>query len=378
MKNLIFYKTTADFDNTGEVLIYKSLLQFLRKYGDVIINDGDSIQPQFLERIGIKEQERLSNRTNSSFIAHMLCTALRNMFSPRQIYFVTGVGEHSVRTGKAALKNFFAIGFIGLMRCCGVKAIRIGMSMRFSDNFLAKQSERMLSHLFNHYYVRDSISLNNCHEAGVKKCQLAPDLSWGYAINVPTTGTNEDKNVIIFSFRNYCEPGTTGETYKKLLTGRILALITFLSEKKIYKIWLTHQCNEDYTYAKEIYDLLPTRDRVELKQELVTLDNGEEYYGKAVITLSNRLHVMLLAYKFGSPTVCLTDVEKHRKITGIFLDNNLGNVLMDINEPTDKLCGMLDKLITDKDCLESNIKNAEARNLEKLDSIFGKMFIRKQ
>ena len=23
MKNLIFYKTTADFDNTGEVLIYK-------------------------------------------------------------------------------------------------------------------------------------------------------------------------------------------------------------------------------------------------------------------------------------------------------------------------------------------------------------------
>lgn len=36
MKNLIFYKTTADFDNTGEVLIYKSLLQFLRKYGDVI------------------------------------------------------------------------------------------------------------------------------------------------------------------------------------------------------------------------------------------------------------------------------------------------------------------------------------------------------
>ncbi len=378
MKNLIFYKTTADFDNTGEVLIYKSLLQFLRKYGDVIINDGDSIQPQFLERIGIKEQERLSNRTNSSFIAHMLCTALRNMFSPRQIYFVTGVGEHSVRTGKAALKNFFAIGFIGLMRCCGVKAIRIGMSMRFSDNFLAKQSERMLSHLFNHYYVRDSISLNNCHEAGVKKCQLAPDLSWGYAINVPTTGTNEDKNVIIFSFRNYCEPGTTGETYKKLLTGRIFALITFLSEKKIYKIWLTHQCNEDYTYAKEIYDLLPTRDRVELKQELVTLDNGEEIYGKAVITLSNRLHVMLLAYKFGSPTVCLTDVEKHRKITGIFLDNNLGNVLMDINEPTDKLCGMLDKLITDKDCLESNIKNAEARNLEKLDSIFGKMFIRKQ
>lgn len=345
MKNLIFYKTTADFDNTGEVLIYKSLLQFLRKYGDVIVNDGDSIQPKFLERIEIAEQERLSNWTNNSFIVHMLCTALRNIFSSRQIYFVTGVGEHSVRTGKAVLKNFFAIGFIGLMRCCGVKAIRIGMSMRFSNNFLAKRSERMLSHLFNHYYVRDSISLNNCREAGVKKCQLAPDLSWGYAINAPATKTKEDKDVIIFSFRNYCESGVNREAYKKLLTERIVALITYLTEKGIYKIWLTHQCNEDYTYAKEIYDLLPARNRVELKQELVTLENGEDYYGKAILTLSNRLHVMLLAYKFGSPTVCLTDVERHRKITGIFRDNNLGDVLMDINEPPHSIQEKVEKLM---------------------------------
>ena len=68
MKNLIFYKTTADFDNTGEVLIYKSLLEFLRQHGDVIINDGKSIQPKFLLRIGINDNEKLSNNTTLSFI----------------------------------------------------------------------------------------------------------------------------------------------------------------------------------------------------------------------------------------------------------------------------------------------------------------------
>ena len=40
MKPLIFYKTTANFNNTGEVLIYKSLLEKLRIYGRVIIDDS--------------------------------------------------------------------------------------------------------------------------------------------------------------------------------------------------------------------------------------------------------------------------------------------------------------------------------------------------
>lgn len=377
MKKLIFYKTTADFDNTGEVLIYKSLLQFLRKYGDVIVNDGNSIQPLFLERIGIADKERLSNRTTRSFIVYMLYTALCNLFSSCQVYFVTGVGEHSIRTSKAALKNLFAIGFIGMMRCCGVKAIRIGMSMRFGNSSLAKLSERMLSHLFNHYYVRDSISLDNCRKAGIRKCQLAPDLSWGYAISTPIIETNKAKDVIIISFRNYCESGVNREAYKKLLTERLIALITFLAEKGIYRIWLTHQCNEDYTYAKEIYALLPIRSQVELKKELVTLNNGEDYYGKALMTLSNRLHVMLLAYKYGSPTVCLTDVERHRKITGIFRDNNLGNVLIDINEPPQSIQEKVEKLMADRDSIEINIQDAETQNFKVLDGMFKKIFINK-
>lgn len=184
MKNLIFYKTTADFDNTGEVLIYKSLLQFLRQYGDVIINDGAAIQPLFLCRIGVTEKERISNATRLPFIVFMVLSGVRNVFSRRRVCFVTGVGEHSVKGAKGAVKNVVAFCFTSLLRLCGVRVVRIGMSIRFGGK--AEQiSERLLSSAFNHYYVRDSISLNYCREAGIGKCRLAPDLSWGYKITPP-------------------------------------------------------------------------------------------------------------------------------------------------------------------------------------------------
>ena len=105
MKNLIYYKTTADFDNTGEVLIYKSLLEFLRQHGDVIINDGKSIQQKFLSRIGVRENEKLSHHTTLSFIPYMLCSSLIGLMKGQRFYFVTGVGEHSVCGLKSIIKN---------------------------------------------------------------------------------------------------------------------------------------------------------------------------------------------------------------------------------------------------------------------------------
>ena len=54
------------------------------------------------------------------------------------------------------------------LNAIGVKVVRIGMSIRFGGKF-ERLSERLLSSAFNHYYVRDSISLNYCREAEICK-----------------------------------------------------------------------------------------------------------------------------------------------------------------------------------------------------------------
>lgn len=165
MKNIIFFKTTADFNNTGEVLIYKSLLNFIRKYGSVIVNDGMDIQPKFLRRIGIRDEERLSSHTKRGFIFFMLQVAMKAVCTCRNVYFVTGVGEHSIDGIKSIVKNIVSFVFLFVMRLLGAKIVRIGMSMRFGGKAEAL-SECLLSVAVNHYYVRDSISFNNCLQGG--------------------------------------------------------------------------------------------------------------------------------------------------------------------------------------------------------------------
>ncbi len=372
MKNLIFYKTTADFDNTGEVLIYKSLLLFLRKYGDVVVNDDSSIQPLFLQRIGVADKERISRISRLPFIVSMVVAGVKNLFSGKRVYFVTGVGEHSVKGKKGVVKNVVAFAFTALLRLCGVRVVRIGMSIRFGGKF-ERLSERLLSSAFNHYYVRDSISLNYCMEAGIGKCRLAPDLSWGYTItHLNVKNCTTERETLIFSFRDFCESDMDNAAYKEQLTTRLTAIVPMLARK--YQILFTHQCNEDFAYMKHLYNLLPKKDNITLVDELVTLDNGNNYYGKAAMTFSNRLHVMLLAYKFGSPTVCITDVKGHRKIAGIFHDNSLDNVLVDINQQDGQIFAVIDSLLDNKELLESRIRERESNNYKELSGIFDKIF----
>lgn len=372
MKNLIYYKTTADFDNTGEVLIYKSLLQFLRRYGEVVVNDDSSIQPLFLQRIGVTDKERISRVSRLPFVVSMVVAGVKNLFSCKCVYFVTGVGEHSVKGKKGVVKNVVAFVFTSLLRLCGVRVIRIGMSIRFGGK-LEQLSERLLSSAFNRYYVRDSISLAYCREAGIGKCRLAPDLSWGYKITPPNVkNCIKERKALVFSFRDFCESDMDNAAYKEELTARLMAIVPVLARK--YHILFTYQCNEDFAYMKYLYGLLPVKDNITLVDELVTLDNGNDYYGRAAMTFSNRLHVMLLAYKFGSPTVCITDVKGHRKIVGIFKDNSLDNVLVDIHQPDGQMLAVIDSLLAEKELLESRICERERNNYKELSGIFEKIF----
>lgn len=371
MKKVIFYKTTADFDNTGEVLIYKSLLNFLRPYGEVIVNDGQSIQPKFLSRIGVTDEERLSHHTTLSFIPYMFLTALMGLFKKHEVYFVTGVGEHDISGLKAIIKNLAAFTFLFCLRLTGVKVVRIGMSMRLGG-VIECLSERMLSWMFNHYYVRDSISFSNCNKAGVTKCKMAPDLSWGYQSHFRDKGSM--RKDVYMSFRYYCETKENSDSYREQLVKAVKLLVPHIADTIDGNVVFCYQCDEDYIFMSEIYEQLSYVKNLKLCNELITFDNAAKFYSKAIYILSNRLHVLLLGYKYGAPTICLSDIEKHRKIHGIFSDNGLQEVLLDIHTPSDKLIAHLSHLSRQISVLENNIRSAEKKNKQVLEDIFQGIF----
>lgn len=368
VKNIIFYKTTADFDNTGEVLIYKTLLEYIRLYGNVILDDSPRTQPLFLKRIGMHDDERLSKHTRFSFIAYMIIMSISNFFSrENHVYFVTGVGEHKVSGWKDVIKNLCAFFLFGGLSLLGVKSLRIGMSISFSGP-KEEWSERMVSRVITRYYVRDRISQHNCIVAGVKKCRFAPDLSWAYRVDFSDSQT---RDTIILSLRSTIG-SKQDSSYKEELKSAFVYLTEFLhTSYPEYRLILTHQVNKDLPFITELYELAKGKDiPIELCNELITLDNASKFYGKASIVFSNRLHVLLLAYKFGALSAAFTDTERHIKIRGIFNDNGMSDCLIPISLDRDSLQKRVNKLLEDREVYLSKLRQAEKDNRQELSEIF--------
>lgn len=370
MKNILFfYKTTADFNNTGEVLIYKVLLDNLREYGNVIVDDSPRIQPLFLNRIGIHNDEKLSRYSTLSFVKYIFLTGAKNIFKRKPIYFVTGVGDHVVKGNKDVVKNMMSLIFILVLRICGIKMLRIGMSMAFAGS-KEKFSERLLSSVISNYYVRDRISLKQCIDAGVK-AKLAPDLSWGYkveGINVSNSG----KKQMIFSFRDYIRKNEN-DGYKKRLYTTIGNVVRHISKDPYVEVLFTYQCDYDHGVMEEIKHYCKL-DNVTVIEELITLQNANQYYGESSVIITNRLHVLLLGYKYGALTIGLTDVRKHSKIAGIFKDEGIENHLIDINQEDHIIIEYVDNLLNNCDLEWKKIHKAEIKNYTALKEVFASIF----
>lgn len=368
-RSLIFYKTTAAFDNTGEVLIYKSLLEQLRPYGQIVIDDHNEKSAIFLEKIGVKQDELLSTYSPCPFILAMLLSALTQVVSTRKVAFVTGLGEHRYTTVKSSVKNFSAACLLALLKLLGVKVVRIGMSMHIAG-LLPKFSERILSMFVDHYYVRDSLSQRMCRDAGVKCAKIAPDLSWAYAVDCQKID-DESSEVTncIFSFRSSLYKGDISKIEN--LKEAIVILAHTLIRQYGCSIQITYQVGTDANFAHELYQTLSRQhDNVFLVEELITLENAGSFYGHAQLVFSNRLHTLLLSYKYGAVPIGFIDKSNQKKIVGIFEDVGLEDLLIDFEYVKRASFGFPHV----RDAI-NKIRDVEKKNRTELQNILNNIFM---
>ncbi|GGF25844.1 polysaccharide pyruvyl transferase family protein [Echinicola rosea] len=324
-----YFQGNTQFENTGDVLINKSLIELFRTYGAVVIND-EKLPAFYKDALVLASQEK-STVGKGSFYRQLFDKAWKSLFKKdQQVIMVAGPPGHIFgNSTKKIKKNLAYSAFLIVLRLLRVKVVRMGFSMGPIGKKQAV-SERIRAWFTHHYWVRDSISLDLAHAIGISKARFFPDLAWTYHAN----GVNLSqarKEEIIFSFRDAIYKDDDGQRYKNALVDRLVYIIDHVKER--YKLKITYQVLGDYGFCKELYEILSEKGyEVSFEEEQITLESAGKAYQNGVAIITNRLHGALLAAKYEVLPLVLSDIDKHLKIKGIYQDAGLQELLLEASE----------------------------------------------
>lgn len=368
--NYIFYQTKTKFSNTGDALINNSLLSVLRSYGKIKANCGNDIPEEFIKQLGISENEKLNGYSEFNFIFSVLKYAFKAKFHGDKVYIFSGLGHTYGGSLKKVLRNLIAGFLFPLYSVFGVKIVRIGITLGPISRLLAF-TELFRSICIYKYLVRDTASLVLCHKIGIKKAELCPDMSWLYKIHSDRI-LNNTNNVIVNLRNSTFEEHIDNNYIENLLTkcDNVLSKIKESFSNNL-NIIVTYQVLDDKEFSLLVYKRLSKKFNVEFVPKQMDLNDVGQYYGKARYTISNRMHSLLLCYKFGSLPIALIDVKEHIKVSSAFRDCGLSDLLIDVNTPSDNT----NKIINETNLLYNKLIKQEQINQNHIIDILNNIML---
>lgn len=324
---IIYYQIKTQWDNAGDVLINKALISSLRQYGNIRCNCNTSVPQTFIDELGILDREKVYYKNNATYILSILKQSLKK---ENKDYMVSGLGHQWGGDIKRYFKAFCSSIVYVLFRIFNVTVIRIGLSIGPITK-MYEIMEKIRARNVNFFYVRDTLSLDLCRRIGCKNVNLCPDMSWLYLSG--NVKSMNQTNTVAVSLRESI-PGEKDEEYidrqvKKC--DEILYEINKVMKGKM-KVIFFYQVGIDAAFCRIVYNYFKHKYNSEIVDGLLTLSQAEEIYSQSAYIISNRMHSLLLGYKFGSLPVALIDQEKHLKISQTLLDNGLEKIIIDINK----------------------------------------------
>lgn len=329
MKKTIFYQGKTQYSNTGDALINKSLVDHFRRHANVVLNDG-GMPASYLQELNMQPTE-LSGKGGAAFIIFLIKTAFTNLFAKRQeLFFLATPPGHQFGGGlKSFVKHFALVLFYMVLYVLNVKIIKIGFSIGPIDKGAALM-ERWKSLFIPFYYVRDPLSLALVKKIGIKKAKFFPDLAWTYVVKEQV----DDRDAVFLSFRSQVVTGMDGKSYAEDLVHKIKKLV--VEGLDDLRIVIGYQVKEDREFCQLLYNEIKSAREVEFHDEQITLSTAN-IFSSYKFMLTNRLHVALLGYQYGALPLILSDIDKHKKIKGIFEDADASSLLLDVNHVIDVL-----------------------------------------
>ena len=350
-------------------MINKALLDTLRNFGQLKCNCSKEIPDYFIKELGIQDSERIDSESELGFVLGILKDAKNSKKNNSKVFIVSGLGHNSGGSPKKCIRNIIASLIFIVYRAFGVKTIRIGTSIGPITKLLAV-TENFRGKFIDYYYVRDTKSLKLCHDIGIKNAKLCPDMSWLYDLN----GKREllKNNNICVNLKSTVVSSSDGEDkyYQQKMVetcGKIL--------EKLYSegstVYFCYQVLEDKDYCSYVYSQFKDKYNCQLIEEQMRLDNAEDIYAKCAYNISNRMHSLLLGYKYGSLPIALIDQEKHTKIQQTMVDSNIEELSIDVYNSKPE---QIDNIIANKERLAEMVFKAEKDRQEEIIDVLKNIF----
>jgi len=277
----IFYSVSAQHDNLGDIEIRRAMLAWLRHTGRPLMIFGGHMPESYQLAMGLDPSEVITSA--SLFEWKLLLAALRGRAA-----VIHAPGPQVFGPRRLALRSAVNVLNAGLVRARGGTCIAVGRSLRGVPS-IGKMLDRRLVRLFDIYSVRDDVS---AAQIGVA-LPRHPDMAFGHRDTAPTS---TPRPVVTVSLR-YDRP-VSAESLRPFITAcRIRDLdVVFVSQ--------VHRDDEQHaSLARDLdvrADLWGQRTHAQQEEAL------RRSYRMSLLSVSNRLHGLIMAAQCGSIPVTLS------------------------------------------------------------------------
>ncbi|MFC4700664.1 polysaccharide pyruvyl transferase family protein [Glaciecola siphonariae] len=316
-----FVRIITSFNNEGDLLINRALLQFVSSYGKVII-DRRSSPDEFLEEL-TKDIE------NCELSDTFYKTLIKNTLSRHKTFLLTIPGHFFGEGIKKAFSIFVSACFFYLLKIGGVKILKFGGCLGPFD-WPVKVAERFRASAFTFYGIRDSISIANLNKSS--KVERFPDLAFvsDDIKKISENKQSERNGNLVISFREQTNAMFNAQGYTEKITDKLAKLI---EQKQANKLVFCYQVPSDRDFNHRLFCEFKERGyNCEFINKKLRLNEALKLYANSSFVLSNRLHILVPSLCFGTAHLGIIDKKQHHKILGIYRDLNIDSLLVDIDD----------------------------------------------
>ncbi|MEY8198628.1 MAG: polysaccharide pyruvyl transferase family protein [Colwellia sp.] len=304
-----YFKIKTQFDNVGDALINRELIKLCASMGGVVV-DISSCPSSFQNWLGLN---KIKNVISIFSAFSFWCRIVIDLLKKNEVYFFINPGGYIGEISR--LKAYVRITkclWLGFLRFCGVKICLVGVSYEKlgANNLLSIKARAKILYFHG---VRDSISEVLCSTEGIKTHRIE-DLAFGCDY-IPKINT--DNSSVLVSMRQDDD-----------IDIIVNSLFTNLNIE-YQDIFLSSQVKRDMATQEDIKNKLSV-DVSDLGM-VDGVDSALERYSNVKYVISNRLHVLLLAWFAGAIPIALIASNKNQKIRGIFSDLEMNENIIEYN-----------------------------------------------
>jgi len=317
------------YGNHGDLLINKSLLDLLSERGNICLNTNN-IPMAFLN--GLQLNESKVSKTTSLF-RDLPKEWMQNLFRSKadkiNLSIVTIPGHFFGSELDKALKVFISGLVLHLFKLLGIKILKFGGCVGPFSKSVA-MAEKFRAKAFDYYSVRDTISIKYFEKYGFTP-EYFPDLAFLTSFQ-NLNSIPQPTKYFVLSFRHSTNAMMHNANYLDKLYQKLDSIVHDTAKLTDATVVISYQVLNDRATCIKLKDRYESKGlEVTFIDKLLELQEAYDLYASAEIVLSNRLHVLLLALQGDTLPAAIINKSEHHKITGIYSDENLQDLILDIH-----------------------------------------------